>query len=68
MRMRPAMLWGAVAVITLAASACSRDEQAVVVHKPGVYKGSKDPLVEKQGSAEQQETLLTRFKQVQTDR
>lgn len=40
----------------------------VTLHKPGVYKGTKDPLVEKQRDPKQQEALLARFNQVQTDR
>ena len=40
----------------------------VVLHKPGVYKGAKDPLVEKQAMPEQQKQLVARFNQVQTDR
>lgn len=40
----------------------------VVLHKPGVYKGAKDPLVEKQAMPEQQKQLAARFNQVQTDR
>jgi hypothetical protein len=40
----------------------------VTLSKPGVYKGPVDPLVEKQGSAKQQEALVARFNQVQTDR
>ncbi len=40
----------------------------VVLHKPGVYKGAKDPLVEKQAMPEQQKELVGRFNQVQTDR
>lgn len=40
----------------------------VVLHKPGVYKGPTDPLVAKQATPEQQQQLLARFNQVQTDR
>jgi hypothetical protein len=54
-------------LLGLIASGCS-DSADVTLHKPGVYKGPVDPLVEKQRSAEQQEVLLARFKQVQTDR
>lgn len=46
---------------------CS-DSGKVILHKPGVYKGAIDPLIEKQGSPAQQEKLLARFNQVQTDR
>lgn len=40
----------------------------VKLHKPGVYKGPKDPLVDKQRDPKQQEALVARFNQVQTDR
>jgi hypothetical protein len=40
----------------------------VTLAKPGVYKGPKDPLVEKQNDPKQQEALISRFNQVQTDR
>jgi hypothetical protein len=40
----------------------------VTLHKPGVYKGVQDPLIEKEGSPEQQKALIARFNQVQTDR
>lgn len=40
----------------------------VTMYKPGVYKGPKDPLVDKQRDPKQQEALLARFNQIQTDR
>ncbi len=40
----------------------------VTVHKPGVYKGSKDPLLALQRSPEQQQKLRERFDKVQMDR
>lgn len=40
----------------------------VTVHKPGVYKGAKDPLVALQRSPEQQQKLRERFDKVQMDR
>ncbi len=46
---------------------CSQSSD-VTLHKPGVYKGPTDPLIELQKSPKQQEALLTRFNQVQTDR
>jgi len=49
------------------AAGCSRSED-VTLHKPGVYKGPADPLIELQRNPKQQEALLTRFNQVQTDR
>ena len=44
------------------------DSSKVTLHKPGVYKGAKDPLVDKQRDPKQQEALLARFNLVQTDR
>lgn len=38
------------------------------LYTPGVYKGPKDPLVEKQRDEKQQNVLKARFAQVQTDR
>ena len=40
----------------------------IAYHTPGVYKGPKDPLLEKERSPEQQQRLVRRFNQVQTDR
>lgn len=59
--------WGlaAFAAVTLAGCYESPD---VTVHKPGVYKGPKDPLVQKQSDPKHQEALISRFNQVQTDR
>lgn len=45
-------------------SGCSSEPRSVTVHKPGVYKGAKDPLLARQ----QQQELIDRFKLVQTDR
>ncbi len=56
-----------VATAAFAASGCS-DSSEVTLHKPGVYKGAVDPLIEKQRSPQQQERLVARFNQVQTDR
>ena len=42
---------------------CSYESREVTLHKPGVYKGDKDPLL-----ARQQQDLIDRFKLVQTDR
>ena len=66
MHSRAAIL-GTAFLLGFAVGACSRSDD-VTLHKPGVYKGPIDPLVEKQGTPEQQEALLARFKQVQTDR
>ncbi len=40
----------------------------VTVHEPGVYKGTRDPLMAKQRSPEQQQILRERFSLVQPDR
>jgi len=40
----------------------------VVVHKPGIYKGARDPLLAKQRSEKQQETLRARVMLIQADR
>ena len=54
-------------VIAFSAASCS-DSSDVTLHKPGVYKGAADPLIEKQRSPQQQEKLVARFNQIQTDR
>ncbi|MFL6622488.1 MAG: hypothetical protein ACJ8KA_05975 [Sulfurifustis sp.] len=64
---RKSSLLCAVTVFVALVSSCS-DSQDVVIHKPGVYKGAIDPLIEKQRSPQQQERLVGRFNQVQTDR
>jgi hypothetical protein len=43
---------------------CSYESRETTLHKPGVYKGTKDPLLARQ----QQQELIDRFKLVQTDR
>ncbi len=60
-------LLAAMAIGTTGLTACYESSD-VTLYKPGVYKGPKDPLVEKQRSKEQQEALVARFNQVQTDR
>jgi hypothetical protein len=67
MRTKAMTLCGAVLLVGTMASGCS-DSQEVTLHKPGVYKGPTDPLVEKQATPQQQESLQARFKLVQTDR
>lgn len=56
---------GAVCLVGL--SACYEDPGATLF-EPGVYKGARDPLLEKQRSPEQQQRLEQRFRLVQTDR
>jgi hypothetical protein len=67
MRMKAVVIGASAVFLGLTVGACSKSDD-VTLHKPGVYKGPVDPLVEKQRTSEQQETLLARFKQVQTDR
>ena len=40
----------------------------VTVHKPGVYKGNQDPLLQKLKSPELQQALVERFEMGQMDR
>jgi hypothetical protein len=51
----------------LVAVACYESPK-VVIHKPGIYKGARDPLLAKQRSEKQQETLRDRFMLIQADR
>lgn len=67
MRTRTSLLCGSAIFVALLAAGCS-DSNEVVIHKPGVYKGAVDPLIEKQRSPQQQERLVARFNEVQTDR
>lgn len=51
----------------LVLSACYETAD-VTVHKPGVYKGPRDPLVTKLRAPEMQQQLKERFAAVQSDR
>jgi len=53
-----------VCVVLTGLAGCSYEPREVTLHKPGVYKGDKDPLLARQ----QQQELIDRFKLVQTDR
>lgn len=55
-------------IISLAFTLAGCSDSDVTLHNPGVYKGPVDPLVEKQRSPQQQERLVSRFNQIQTDR
>ena len=55
------------ATVALGLAGCYESPD-VTLYKPGVYKGKKDPLVDKQGTKEQQDALVSRFNAVQTDR
>ncbi|MGA7979459.1 MAG: hypothetical protein WCA32_04435 [Chromatiaceae bacterium] len=64
---RAAGLAAAGTVCLLALSACYQDPE-VTIFEPGVYKGARDPLLEKERSPQQQQRLKARFDLVQTDR
>jgi hypothetical protein len=61
------MLWLLSAALFTSLAGCYESPN-VTLHKPGVYKGDKDPLQEKQRSPAQQATLRERFDLVQKDR
>jgi hypothetical protein len=50
--------------VLLGLTGCSYESRKTTVHKPGVYKGAKDPLM----ALKQEQVLIDRFKLVQTDR
>jgi len=43
---------------------CTTESRSVTMHKPGVYKGSKDPLL----ALKNQQELIDRLKVTQSDR
>ena len=43
---------------------CSYESRKTTIHEPGVYKGTKDPLL----ALKNQQQLIDRLKLVQTDR
>lgn len=51
-------------LVCIALAACTDESRDFTMHEPGVYKGVKDPLLAKKNDQE----LINRFKQVQTDR
>jgi hypothetical protein len=51
-------------VVLAGLTACSSEPRSLTMHKPGVYKGDKDELLNRS----QQQELIDRFKLVQTDR
>ena len=51
-------------ILLAAASGCSYESRGTTIHQPGIYKGTKDPLLARQ----EQQRLIDRFKLVQTDR
>lgn len=56
------------AVLSLGFAAGCTDKADVTLHEPGVYKGSSDPLLAKEKTAEHQEALEDRFLMGQSDR
>ena len=51
-------------VLMAVAVACTSENREFTMHKAGVYKGTKDPLLAK----EQHQELINRLKMIQTDR
>ena len=51
-------------IVLAGLAGCSYESRKTTIHEPGVYKGTKDPLLARQ----QQQELIDRFKLVQTDR
>ncbi len=51
-------------LLLLGSIGCSSESRKVTIHKPGAYKGVKDPLLAEQ----KQQELIDRLKLVQTDR
>jgi hypothetical protein len=59
------MLFMLTAFVVLAAVVgCSSESRNVTMHKPGVYKGTKDPVL----ALKNQQELIDRLKLVQSDR
>ena len=58
---------GSLALLAVLATGCSRATD-VTVYEPGVYKGSKDPLVATHATAEHKALLQERFTKGQADR
>lgn len=61
---RICLLLAPVVVAAVLLAACSSEPRSVTIHKQGVYKGEKDPLLAKQ----KQQELIDRMKLVQSDR
>ncbi len=51
-------------LVTVALSGCSSETRSTTIHKPGVYKGEKDPVL----ALKNRQELIDRFRLVQTDR
>jgi len=57
-----------VAIVALSALPGCYESPNASLHKPGVYKGPKDPLLEKQRNLQHQTALRERFDHGQRDR
>jgi len=51
-------------IVLAGLTCCSYESRETTIHKPGVYKGEKDPLL----ALKNQQELIDRFRLVQTDR
>ena len=67
MNARVALEVGSLALLAVLATSCGRATD-VTVYEPGVYKGSKDPLMAMHATAEHKALLQERFTKGQTDR
>jgi len=54
-------------VISMGLVSCYQSPNATL-HEPGAYKGKADPLLEKERTQKQQETLRTRLRMAAKDR
>ena len=52
------------AVLLAGLAGCSIEPRSVTMREPGVYKGTKDPML----ALQNQQVLIDRFRLVQTDR
>lgn len=66
-RLRPLASTLVLAVLSIGFIGCT-DQTDITLHEPGVYKGSKDPLLAKETDPAYSKQLDDRFLQVQTDR
>ena len=66
-RCRPLASAMFLAVLSIGFIGCT-DKADMTLHEPGVYKGSKDPLLARETDPEYSKQLDDRFLQVQTDR
>lgn len=62
------LIWWIVTVAVMTGLAGCYESPKVNIYQPGVYKGAKDPLLDKERTPEQQTALRERFDRVQRDR